>query len=279
MKKHIWRIWLLLPLCTIWAHSSLSQHPGIRSAGNWETYLLEIKGDPALISLNMELYPQAPAPTLPFIMIVSQDFGDCLEKEFPKREALDHFAESFANLMDVIGQQAEGEWVGGLIYQCTQLEYLYVADTVGLRGKVDAEAKNGASGAQWALELKADPEWGYYREFLYPNEFYRESMANQKVILTLLEAGDELTQPRKVEHWLYFPDKKGMNACMKDLEKEGFVVEKSQKLKEGEMPYELIISRTDLVDLGSMNVITLSLRKKAEKWLGTYDGWETFVVK
>jgi hypothetical protein len=270
---------LMIALGIFWAQMAWSQNPGIRSAGSWDLYLLEIRGEMSMITLNMELYPHTPAPNLPNIMIVSQEFPNCVKGEFPDTESLDAFSEAFTQMLEGIGAETEGEWVGSLVYHCSKFEYLYVRDTIGLRERWQAGLQQLGSAPPLALELKADPEWGYYREFLYPNEYYRESMANQKVLLTLLESGDDLSKPRKVEHWLYFPNKKEMSECLKVLAKEGYQEERSQKLKVEELPFELVVSRTDPVDLATMNGITLSLRKMATESKGRYDGWETFVVK
>lgn len=255
------------------------QIAGIRSSGSWDMYILEIREEVALISLNMELYPHTPAPNLPFIMIISEDFGNCVDGDFPNNETLDAFDVSFARIVEGISKTTEGEWVSTLVHGCRKFEYLYISDTTGLRELWEGDLKNLEGVSRMELDLKEDSEWGYYRTFLYPNEFYQESMANQKVILALLEAGDDLSQERKVEHRLYFPDKKGMNACLKILEKEGFSVAGKPTKKDRELPYGLAVHRTDFVTLNEINPITLNLRKRAEEFGGKYDGWETFVVK
>ena len=132
---------------------------------------------------------------------------------------------------------------------------------------------------EFYLNIKEDQEWQYYREFLYPNEEIQNFMGDRGVVSKLYEAGDDLSKKRRVDHWLYFATKKNMKECKIELEKDGFQVEKTRKLKNTEMPYSLQIWREDYVDLSSINPITSKLMQIAKKHPGNYDGWETFIIK
>ena len=129
------------------------------------------------------------------------------------------------------------------------------------------------------FEIEEDETWEFYHEFLYPNQYQQQHMGNQQVLFSLEEAGDSLEVPRKVDHWLYFHDLKMMKSFIKEVKKHRFAIEEKSKQMDEDGKYFVRISRTDYVDLHSINEVTDLLIEIADKYEGDYDGWETFVVK
>ncbi len=95
-------------------------------------------------------------------------------------------------------------------------------------------------------------------------------MENEKMILNLTKAGDNLSKPRQVDYWLYFKTA---------ADREKFNLESKEYSKNSELHYQLKISRVDKVDIDSITKITTTLKKKAAGLNGDYDGWETVVIK
>ena len=104
-------------------------------------------------------------------------------------------------------------------------------------------------------------------------------MSNQKVVMQLMTAGDNLTKPRPIEHWLYFKNKTGRDAFIKFAETKGLKTVGTDYVKDSEFAYQLHLSQTSSVDLGVLSSLTLQMRKKAKELYGEYDGWESVVVK
>jgi len=129
------------------------------------------------------------------------------------------------------------------------------------------------------IGLKEDRAWKYYIDFLFPNNAVQEYMRNIKVVVKLSEAGDKLDKPRQVDHWIYFESEANRERFIQYAIKEKFKVEKRDKLKDRDLPYLLQISRVDRVDMPSISLVTVELRKQAELYKGKYDGWETVVIK
>ena len=141
-----------------------------------------------------------------------------------------------------------------------------------------AELHIKQAGMQFEIfDIKEDEIWGFYFDFLYPNQYQQQHMGNRQVVDSLEEAGDNLEVPRKVEHWLYFDDAKMRKRFTKEVKKLGFTVDEEETSEEGE--YLLTISRIDSVDFHSINKVTDFLVETSEKYNGEYDGWETFVIE
>ena len=104
-------------------------------------------------------------------------------------------------------------------------------------------------------------------------------MSNQKVIDALKEGGDDLSQPRKADHWIYFKSPKDLDAFVNAIRNENFHIESSDLISANEFPFQLHISRMDYVDLMSINKVTMLLRETAKLHGGDYDGWESPIIK
>lgn len=129
------------------------------------------------------------------------------------------------------------------------------------------------------FEIEEDETWEFYFDFLYPNPYQMQHMGNRDLVERLEEEGDPLVTPRKVEHWVYFEDKKDMKRFIKAVKKEGFAIEDESDEQDEDGKFVLSISRADSVDYDSINDVTDLLVETAEECEGEYDGWETFVIK
>jgi hypothetical protein len=129
------------------------------------------------------------------------------------------------------------------------------------------------------ITLKNDVGWEAYLTFLYPNEETYDFMTNEKVILHLTKEGDDLSEPRQVDHWLYFQSEVDRDKFISYALKEKYKIESKKIVPNTKLKYQLQISRIDNVGINSISKITLELRKKAKDLNGEYDGWETFVIK
>ena len=78
---------------------------------------------------------------------------------------------------------------------------------------------------------------------------------------------------------MYFGNSADRDKFAAFIVKKKYKIESKNLIKDSKLPYQLQISRIDMVDLEAITKITLELRKKALEFRGDYDGWETFVIK
>jgi Family of unknown function (DUF695)/Regulator of ribonuclease activity B len=245
----------------------------------WDVYMAKYDKGPGSTMLNMALKRIAPIKNLPFIVVTGVKFKDCNADGFPTEKEFVTLYKVSDSVKAIMDGATKNNLAGTFTYQCERLDYYYVADTTRIREKLrklyDVHFKSYTP----YTNIKTDKEWQFYLEFIYPNEETRETMANQKVVIKLQEAGDKLDKPRQVDHWIYFPTEKDRNCFVPYLVQHNFKIETGEKRADSKERIKLHILRTDKVDLPSINKLTLELRKEAKKCNGDYDGWETFVIK
>jgi hypothetical protein len=125
------------------------------------------------------------------------------------------------------------------------------------------------------LDVRADPGWGFYREFLLPDQERRLWIEDRKLVDLLAEKGDGLTTPRPVRHWLDFTSSTGREAFIAAVRELGFSDEGGG---DEEHPFAAQIAREDPVELGHIHDVVMELVELADQHGGDYDGWETPVV-
>lgn len=233
---------------------------------------------PGSVLLNMDLIQTSPQANKPFLVITGVSFRNCREDGLPTSDEFDRLYAISDATEAAVAKKTTYTLAGAFTHQCQRLDYIYVADTTGLRKALTALHKANYSGYEYYLNIKMDREWGVYREFLYPNEEILEDIRNRDVLIKLMDAGDDLSQARQVDHWLYFPTEKTRKAFTAYARKQGYTIEETGK-DQGKNPFKIRISRTDKVDPASINAQTLALKREARKHKGNYDGWETFVIK
>lgn len=246
---------------------------------NWDIYLAGYDDGAGSTTLNMELINTAPKKELPYIVITGVTYTKCDEYGFAEPKELENLYEISDKVREAVTKVTKNEVAGTFMHQCERLEYIYVADTLMIRQRLDELYRKKYGAYKYYLNIKVDASWETYREFLYPNEETLEYMSNEKILEQLELAGDKLTQPRQIEHWLYFPTDKDRAVFSTYAKAEKFKIESSERVEETSLPYQLHLSRVDKIDAESINTLTLALRRKARECNGDYDGWNTVVIK
>jgi uncharacterized protein (TIGR01619 family) len=126
-----------------------------------------------------------------------------------------------------------------------------------------------------------DAGWSFYFDVLYPTPWDWQSIMNRRVLENLKRDGDDLSQARRVHHWLYFPSAAECDRCAEAARLQGFgarALEKDTKA-EAENPFGLHLHRIDSVQAPVIDEICHKLLTLAQEHGGDYDGWESQVVK
>jgi uncharacterized protein (TIGR01619 family) len=223
----------------------------------------------------------APVKALPFIVVTGlTTTKDCGKDGFPEKKELDKLQNANDDAVAVIKAITTCELVGTFLYECERLSYIYVRDTAEIRENLISLYESKYRDYKYYINIKPDDEWGYYLDFLYPNDAVMEYMSNEKVITQLRQAGDKLDKPRDIEYVFYFADEKSRDAFIKAVAGQGFEVEKEYvKDDPKKRPYRVILARAGMVDVSDISQVTLELKQKAQQFAGDYDGWNTVLIK
>ena len=246
---------------------------------NWDVYMAQYDDKPGSTVLNMSLKTKAPFRDLPFVCITGVKFSDCTSDGLPTPTAFPELYKIGDTIKSNINRLVKNMLVGSFTHQCERLDYFYVADTTGLRQMLlDIYAKQFPSFIPY-FNIKDDANWQAYFKFLYPGEEAFEFMQNQKVVMQVYNAGDNLTKERQVDHWLYFKTENDRDDFITYARSQHYKIESKERIEGSLNKFKLQISRVDNIQLANISKITLELRRQAVKRNGDYDGWETFVVK
>ena len=246
----------------------------------WDTYIARYEdGKPGSVALRMDLISSSPIPGLSSVLVTGLKYETSRADGFPESETFQVLYKVGDELLEIIKKEFGGVLVGSFTYNKERLEYFYVKSTKGLEQRLEKYYRENYPNYKPYINVKEDQNWQYYREFLYPNEETLNYMGDQSVIRQLMQAGDDLTKERRVDHWLYFASERDLDDFVSTIKDKGFNIESKSINQETSLHHQLQIWRTDRVDIDTIYPITSELRKLASNYNGLYDGWETFIVK
>ena len=155
-------------------------------------------------------------------------------------------------------------------------------------GNIEIEALLKAAMANWPdyvfqTGARSDPEWSTYWRFLYPSPEDLERIGNRDVVDRLLKNGDDIEQPRKIDHFAVFKTILDRDRFLQYLSAAGFAVAELGETAKADFSVEFNrIDRPDRID-----DVTIALFRAAKDnngeyggWgCGEYDGWGSVAVK
>jgi uncharacterized protein (TIGR01619 family) len=246
----------------------------------WDAYMATYEGGkPGTTILRMDLIEKAPVKGYEKVLITGVYYDSTREDGFPDLEILETLYKLNDELEKFLNKHYEAMPVGSFTHDFERLSYFYIKTDKALEKKLKKFYKTNFPDFKPYIKIKEDPQWKAYTYFLYPNEETLEYMSDRSVVNTLIEAGDALKEERRVDHWLWFDTEEEVKTFIKKTEAIGYQLEGYGKMEAGEKNYSVQIWRSELPDLDSIYGITSKLREIAKEDNGTYDGWETFIVK
>jgi uncharacterized protein (TIGR01619 family) len=128
-------------------------------------------------------------------------------------------------------------------------------------------------------DVRPDPDWGYYRDFLLPDDERRQWMDDRRLTDVLRDHGDALVIPRRVDHWAHFETADARDRFIAAARDAGFSLERAAHLEREELPYGAQVYREDPVELEHIHAVVMELFDLATAEAGDYDGWECAVER
>src|SRR5215831_17958027 len=248
------------------------------SSQDWDFYFARINDAVSSIFLDLGVHADAPVEKRPWLLWVwvqlksPKPDGLASSEETPALNALGEALDS--TIAATCGAQLVGRVTGS-----GRREFYFYAAEPGELGTAVASVLGNFPDYQHQGGHESgstfQPDWDQYFS-LYPSEANLERMHNRRLLETLAAEGDVHETPRKVEHWFAFSDDETRAACRDTLAAIEFMIEEeSQDEDEGaELPYALVVSRTDSIDSHTINGITIELARLAREHGGRYDGWQ-----
>lgn len=247
---------------------------------DWNAYLTQIEESLTSILLDMGIANEAPDPQKTWLLRVSialqtrDDYGMATEEEFAAIQPLEE------SIVEALEQGLDAVHVGCMTYDGQRVVVFYSPTFEGVDVAL-APVMQKHSTHELRSSYQEDAEWGFYFEILFPTPYEMQAMSNASVLHGLLDAGDTLEEARLVSHWAYFPTEQARAQFISSAQERGFQIDEESLQAESDPPnpFGVQIDRVDHVDQASINEVTIELFDLADSLEGTYDGWETFVVR
>lgn len=243
---------------------------------NWDFYFCHVDDRPASIFVDIgigDAPPRSEYPLRQHLVVqlrAPRDDGLSSQDEFDALAAIEDRLHEACARHDV-------RYVG----RCTsdgRRDFFFYARAGNEGTDWLAEAMAGAPGYRYRADVEADPGWGAYFEFLYPDEEGFNFITNRQVLDALARNGDALDQPRPIDHWAYFPHPEQRAGFIERMQALGFQVRELLEPDAENGDYGVQLSREDIPAQDRIEAITLPLLRAARECGGGYDGWECVVI-
>lgn len=145
----------------------------------WFSYLADYDSCPGSTVLNMSLKKTAPLRDYTKLIVTGVH---CTpeDKGLPNVEDLDFLNELAEKRLILIRKMTQAIHVGTFTLQGERLDYIYVKNSTGIDSLLKKFHKQHAPRMKSYTNIKDDPKWEAYLDFLYPNEatrqFYKDEL-------------------------------------------------------------------------------------------------------
>lgn len=248
----------------------------IYSQSDWVNFLVE--KDKGLMSVHVDLGLNYVKPNYKNLLIVGSSYKECMSNGFPKEEGLNKLYTFSDSLSQVVNRVTKSKLVGILTYQCYGFDVFYVKDTTNLRREIKRMILRNFARTNTHIMIRYDRKWNYYYNDIFPTNAPNDFFTDHEYLTEMVVQGDDLKEQRTVTHWLAFRKEKKMLKFVEEVKVLDFKVDSLYAGKSNVYPFELEISRKDMVTPKSINSLTNTLKALAINRGGQYDGWGADVI-
>jgi len=146
----------------------------------WWAYLADYDGTPGSIRLDMAFHGKAPLAEYPHLIVTGTTYQSVGRHGLPEPADFQRLAALSQQVVAAVDAVTPSVYVGTFTYKHEQLNYVYVKSTANVPEALDAVYSTSCAGCKIYTNIKHDPAWSAYRDFLYPNQatrdFHREEL-------------------------------------------------------------------------------------------------------
>lgn len=243
---------------------------------NWQIYPSQVKGEFALFAVDMGAAKVAPIPELANLYWLRIVFSSDRPDGMPDEDE----AAQLSEVEDWWLDRMKGE--GGVHVArmtCAGRRELFGYAKSDMIDDVVAEGRR-LFGERYDFEgnLRPDPNWEVYSEFLYPDPMAQQRIHNFQVVTQLRHSGDVAGVTRPIDHSASFSTDAARKQFVDEIVEAGFEVT-AQEEGQGDLSFQLRFQSHNTTDLATIDAIVLPLWVRSRELEGRYDGWGTEVQK
>jgi regulator of RNase E activity RraB len=244
---------------------------------DWDFYFLRVDDKPASISLDLGLSKIAPMREYPRLGWVRVYMKSPRHDGLSSQEEFDVLTALGDNLNQGLTGAGKSVYVGRNTSDGCRDFYFYVRRHINWKHEVE-QLMQAYEQYEFDCDIRNDPEWTTYFEFLYPSEIDRQRIENRRVCTALQEHGDKLVAEREIEHWAYFPTPSARASYIDGARRLGFLLQSTMEPEAQTGSFGVRLVRRDVPSFELIDEATMPLFKLAKECGGDYDGWESVVV-
>ncbi|QDV72630.1 DUF695 domain-containing protein [Botrimarina mediterranea] len=246
---------------------------------HWEIYLCQVEDKPASILFDVGIRQQAPVPALDWVGWLRLHMRDPRPDGLSSNSEYDRLIEIEESVSTAVNQaRCSIAYVGRNTGNAKRDFFFYSDNQICLESLL-AQAMVGYPEYQFEVGGREDAEWDIYLGFLYPDSRTWQVISDRKLTDRLAQDGDNGTIPRDVSHWAYFKTVESRTKFIEQFTSDGFSVEQQFSSDESELQHCVVLTRNHAVDPDNIHTISLRMHDTAADLGGSYDGWETPIVK
>ena len=237
---------------------------------DWEPLLLEVDGKPAGFAINLNAATPERMQARPHLCRVTIPLHTPTIEGLSDTEENDELLKLQDTILNPLARKHDAQFVGRVTTDGERTLFFYVGQPDGLNESLE-ELLSDFRQYDWRHSIEEETDWQTYWEFLHPSPEELQIIMNLRVLRVMQEHGDDLTQPRRLDHWLYFPDADTLDKFKASEMMAHFEIE-SEAEEEGAL--RLQIYRHESVAPNDIHRSTIELLRAAHECGGNYDGWE-----
>lgn len=226
--------------------------------------LLDDENVPYRCDVELDLIEESPQEERPWLLWL-----------FVKADRVDEALESFTeDLATALNTSMDAVFAGRVMKEGWAEFYFYAPQAKRFEN-ISSEVMGRHGGYVYERGSSKDAKWEMYSDNLYPDAYGLLSIQNRHTITALLEAGDDLSIPREVEHYLFFQTKTSMERAVAQLASHGFTVKEYVHDDESDYAYGVVLIKNEMITPEIVEETTTSLYESAMQEHGHYEGWST----
>jgi len=226
--------------------------------------LLDDENVPYRCDIELDLIEEAPQEERPWLLWL-----------FVKADIVTETLEAFStDLMATLNTSLDAIFAGRVMKEGWAEFYFYAPQSKRFEN-ISSEVMNRHGGFVYERGSSKDTKWEMYSDNLYPDAYGLLSIQNRHTIDALVEAGDDLTLPREVEHYLFFQTKSSMERSVAQLASHGYSVKEYVTDDESDYAYGVVLLKIEAITPDAVEETTTSLYESAIQEHGLYEGWST----
>ena len=187
MKKQLFQRLIALFLCSVLNVSMATETIPVNlqsqaiSSDFWWAYLASYDQGPGSIVVNLGLKKQLPLSNYPILIITGVTYVTQRVDGLPESSDLDNLNKLSSKLIEAIEKVTPSIHAGTFKYNRECLHYIYVKDGSIIEEALKAFYLKECPGCKTYTNIKDDPDWTAYKDFLFPNQatldFYHDDLA------------------------------------------------------------------------------------------------------